>query len=105
MLSRSRFIDSFLIQWTAELRIGAANAMLAHGKKISEGLMPGAISWKEKAAALRVAAEHAADQVTQQSLLVLAQDCDALAEGERVSPAADTISATSDPPASDEASR
>jgi len=42
--------------------------------------MPDAISWREIAAVLRAAAERTADLVTQQSLLVLAADCDAFAE-------------------------
>jgi hypothetical protein len=42
--------------------------------------MPDTIGWKERAAALRAAAEHAADPVTQESLLLLAEDCDAFAE-------------------------
>jgi hypothetical protein len=42
--------------------------------------MPDAISWREKAAELRAAAERTADLVTQQSLLVLAEDCDAFAK-------------------------
>ena len=44
--------------------------------------MSDAKAWKEKAAALRAAAERTADRVTQESLLLLAEDCDALAEGD-----------------------
>jgi hypothetical protein len=44
--------------------------------------MSDAIDWKERAAALRAAAEHAADRVTQESLLLLAEDCDAFANEE-----------------------
>jgi hypothetical protein len=44
--------------------------------------MSDTIAWKEKAAALRAAAERTADLVTQESLLLLAEDCDAFAEKE-----------------------
>lgn len=48
--------------------------------------MPDAISWREKAAELRAAAERTADLVTQQSLLVLAEDCDAFAKADMPAP-------------------
>ena len=37
-------------------------------------------AWSERAATLRAAAREAPDAVTQQSLLVLADDCEALAK-------------------------
>jgi hypothetical protein len=50
--------------------------------------MPDAISWREKAAELRAAAERTADLVTQQSLLLLAEDCDAFAKDAPARPGA-----------------
>jgi hypothetical protein len=48
--------------------------------------MSDAMDWREKATELRAAAERTADRVTQESLLLLAQDCDAFAEKEEPRP-------------------
>jgi hypothetical protein len=61
------------------IRIAGAGSVLANKKK-REDIMPDAIAWREKAAALRAAAERTIDRVTQESLLLLADDCDAFAE-------------------------
>jgi hypothetical protein len=42
--------------------------------------MPDASDWRERAATLRTAAGATADRVTRLSLLVLAEDCEALAQ-------------------------